>query len=138
MTLLFIPRSGTPDNAVKMGSHIFFSIGTTGTIYSGVRFGADGSLYERQPAGGWSRFGTWLYNGTASTYYLSRSIDAGTLTTDAGAGPLQMNSNRDYDIQLSSNGSKTTSVTFDISDDVSGSPVIDTQTWTFNIERGLL
>ena len=37
-----------------------------------------------------------------------------------------MNTNRDYNIQQTSKGVKTTTITFNISDDVSGSPIIGT------------
>ena len=69
-----------------------------------------------------------MLNGSAGDFYVSRTIDSGTLTTDAGAGPLQLNTDRDYSI----NGlNKTTQVSFEISDDVSGSPVRASVTYVF-------
>jgi len=138
MSLIFTPYGGSVADAVNMPANVFITFGVSGTVYSGVKFGADGNLYERQAAGGWSRFGTWLFSGLASTYYLSRTIDTGTLTTDAGAGPLQMNTDRIYDIQETSNGIFTTDVSFDISNDVSGTPIIKSQSWQFEVQRGNL
>lgn len=102
----------------------FSTTGMEGTIYSGVRFGSDGNLYRRQAAGGWSVFAQWLVNGTASNFYLSRTINDGTLTEDAGSGQLQMNVNRDFDVQTAIEVEVTASVSFQLSDDVSGTPVV--------------
>jgi hypothetical protein len=100
-------------------------------VFSGVRFGADGNVSRRQSAGGWSVIGSWLKSGSAASFYLSRVVIAGVLDTDAGVGPLQMNADRIYDIQNSATESAT--VTFNISDDVSGSPVVDSELYDFEI-----
>lgn len=136
MTLIYVPRSGMPTDPVVLPNQSFFSSGTSGNGFSGIRFGADGNLYRRQFNGGLSRFATWLFSGAASTYYLSRTINTGTLDTDAGAGPLQMNTNRDYDIQLAFTGVETCTVSFEISNDVSGSPVVVSNVYLFEIEWG--
>lgn len=137
MSLMYVPRGGVTADPVRIIANDFYTFGQNATIYSGARFGADGNIYERQANGGWSNIGSWLMNGTAATYYLLRTIDSGTLTTDAGAGPLQMNANLDYDIQKNGDGYKTTTVTFQISNDVSGSPIVTTRTYIFEAERGL-
>lgn len=116
---------GVNANVVQIPAYALFSnTGTTGTVYSGVRFGSDGNLYRRQAAGGWSVFGQWLVNGSASGFYLSRTINSGILTTDAGGGSLQLNTNRDYDVQTAIETTVSANVSFQISDDVSGSPIV--------------
>lgn len=118
---------GDPGDTVKITSRTTTRLRIQATCTAGVRFGSNGTFSLFQANGGVSAIGgEWLVNGTPSTFYVSRTIDSGTLTTDAGAGPLQMNSTRDYNIQQTSNGTKDTTCTFNISDDVSGSPVIAT------------
>lgn len=110
----------------------------SGTCHSGVRFGASGVLSKIQPNGGFSAIsGEWLGSGTASGFYLQRTLISGTLEVDAGTGFLQLNTNRDYDNQKSSAGTKITEVFFEISSDVSGVPVVDTATMIFESEQGV-
>lgn len=134
---LFIP-TGAAANAVQVPSVDLFRSAASGTVHCGVRFGSDGNIYVKTAAGAWQMHSTWLVAGAATTYYLSRVISAGTLTTDAGAGPLQMNANRDYDRQKSSgNGVVQTDLTFFISNDSSGSPVVASGDIRLIIERGV-
>ena len=106
--------------------------------YSGVKFGSDGDLYARRYDGDWSRFGTWLVSGTASNYYLSRVVSSGTLTTDAGgtpASPLQLNSDRIYDVQDQGKfGGKVCSVIFSVWSDTPGTVLMDSNGWTFDAD----
>ena len=135
---LFLP-TGAAANVVKIPNVDYTRYAPTGTVYSGAKFDADGNVYARTAGGAWQMVGAWLVAGSASTFYLSRTIDSGTLTTDAGAGPLQMNTDREYDKQKSGgNGAVSCYVTFSISSDVSGSPVVASQTLYFEAERGLL
>ena len=136
MSLMFIQHAGATANAVQVPSGIdFFRSASSGTIYSGAKFDADGSVYARTAAGAWQVVGTWLIAGSAATYYISRTIDTGTLTTDAGAGPLQMNTDREYDKQGTAGGGfVSVGVTYSISDDVSGTPVVATGTYLFSLE----
>jgi len=129
---------GAIGDKAQFVSHNFDNTGSTGTIYSGLRIDADGGLYARQEQGGWSRFGTWLLGGTNSTFYVSRTIVTGSLDTDAGAGPLQLNTDRDYDVQRSIDGEDNCTVSFEISDDVSGSPVVASASYSFSAIRGFL
>ncbi len=121
---------------VNIVSTTIISFSTSGTVYSGVRFGSDGVLYRFQPNGGVSALPLqWLLSGTASDYYVSRTVGSGTLDVDAGAGPLQLNANRDYNIQNSMIGIETAEVFFEIASDVSGSPVVGEGTITFQAEK---
>ncbi len=129
MSLMFISYGGVGKN-VNLPTNNFGNSVSSGLCFSGLRIGADGDLYERHPTGGWSRYGSWLNTGNASTYYVSRTIINGTLTTDAGAGPLQLNVNRDYDVQ-SASGEKTATVQFDIASDPSGTPIVDSIIYLF-------
>ena len=99
--------------------------------YSGLKVDADGGLYEKTPGGGWSRYATWLLAGTNTTYYVSRTVAEGSLSVDAGAGPLQCNADREY--YISSDGPlKITSVVFELSNDVSGAPIVATASYIFS------
>lgn len=130
MSLMPILHGGVVSAAVVLPANSFESLSFVVPIYSGLKIDADGNLYERTANGGWSQFAAWLLAGTASTYYVSRTILFGTLTTDAGAGPLQLNADREYDVQTSK-GSKESSVRFDIASDVSGTPIVASRTYTF-------
>ncbi len=111
----------------------------SGTCHSGVVFGSDGILSKIQAEGGLSSIsGQWLVSGTASTFYLQRTITSGTLEADPGTGFLQLNAARTFDNQKSSAGEKTTVVFFELSSDVSGVPIVDTATMTFVSDQGFL
>lgn len=69
------------------------------TAYSGIKFDADGDIYARDGTATWQKVGTWLLVGTNTDFSVSRTIDSGTLETDAGAGPLQLNADRIYDVR---------------------------------------
>jgi hypothetical protein len=125
-----ILHGGSVSAAVVLPANNLTTTSGSIPVYSGLKIDADGNLYERTPNGGWSQFAVWLLAGTASTYYVSRTILTGTLTTDAGAGPLQLNADREYDVQTSK-GTKDASVQFDIASDVSGTPIVASRTYTF-------
>ena len=130
---------GVVPDSVNITDRTISGARDSGTCHSGVRFGASGVLSRIQPNGGFSAIsGEWLVTGDPTGFYLQRTLISGTLEVDAGAGFLQLNTNRDYDNQKSSAGQKTTEVFFEISSDVSGVPVVDTATMTFNSEQGTL
>lgn len=117
MSLILTVRHGASSGAVTIVNVDFENSGSQAIpTYSGVRFGADGNMYKRQPGGGWSSIGAWLLNGTAGSYYLFRTVNSGSLSTDGGDDVI-MSTNRDYDVQDSSPGfgGKSASVTFTIS-----------------------
>lgn len=133
--------AGDPGDSAQIISNDFHTEGFDTTVYSGVKFDADGGIYERHPTGGsWSNIGTWLLDGTNSTFYLRRTIDTGTLTSDAGGtiGSLvQLSSDRIYDVQKINNGEKEANVTFTIVN-VGDTVTFATRTYTFLAIRGLL
>lgn len=129
---------GSVSASVNLENRTVLGDGASGTIHSGIRTGSAGVLFRIQPNGGFSAIsGEWLLSGGPAGFYIQRTIISGTLEVDAGAGWLQMNTNRDYDNQKSSAGIKTTEVFFEISSDVSGVPVVDTATMTFISEQGV-
>ena len=136
MSLIQFIHSGSAAEVVQFISHDFERSGKTGTIYSGIKLDDDGNIYARQTAGGWSSIGAWLLNGVNTGFFVKIVIDSGTLTTDGGAGPIVLSSDRIYDVQ-SAVGIKTTTVSFEISNDISGSPVLAQVTHTFSVEKGL-
>lgn len=130
---------GTGSDTVKISDRTILNSRESGTCHSGIRFGSDGILYKIQAEGGVSAIsGQWLVLGTASGFYVQRTIISGSLEDDEGTGWLQINADRDYDNQKSSAGVKTTEVFFEVSSDVSGVPVVDTATMTFVSDQGLL
>jgi hypothetical protein len=114
-------------DTVNIPIAFFGNSGPDTIVYSGVQFGSDGDIYMRQTGGGWSRYGTWLLRGSASGFYLSRTILSGSLNIDAGAGPLVMSADRSYDVQDTFQDAVpvTASVNFEISSDISGTPVVE-------------
>jgi hypothetical protein len=79
---LLLPKfvANNTGSVVSLSDRTFFgqTVWPT-TAWAGIKFDSDGNLYERQEIGGaWSRYGVWLVNGTASNYYLSRTIDSGS------------------------------------------------------------
>lgn len=123
---------GYTPTGVQLQSNVFRSTGT-GTVYSGIKFGSDGGIYERQPAGGWSRKFSWLLSGTNSTFYVVRTVISGSLTTDAGAGPLVLSSDRIYDLQDSVDDECKVSFEIQIADTtVKASRTYDFQVFTLS------
>ncbi len=98
--------------------HDYTNFSIDASVYSGVKFDADGSMYAYNAGGSLANIGTWLVSGTNSTYYLVTTIDSGALTTDAGRGPLQLNTTRTYNcIDSVVNGAAVEAVvTFTIED----------------------
>lgn len=126
-------HTGTGGDAATVPAASFARTGDV-TVYSGVKFDADGDVYARSALGGWQQVGTWLLNGTNSDFSVARTINSGSLTTDAGAGDLQLNSDRSFDIQNSTPSSESTAtVTFVISNWNAGSPNVtySTRAYTF-------
>ena len=130
---------GAPGDTVSISNRTVSNVRTVGTCFAGIKVDSDGALYQRQANGGYSAInGEWLVNGTPATFYVSRTIVSGTLTTDAGAGPLQLNVDREYDVQQVTPGTKTATISIDISDDVSGTPILDSAQFVFRAEQGSL
>lgn len=128
---------GTVLQGVKLKDRTILGFRISGTCHAGIRLGSDGVLFKIQSDGGFSAIsGEWLLSGNATDFFVQRTIISGTLEVDAGAGFLQLNANRDYDNQKSTAGTKTTVVFFEISSDVSGVPIVDTATMTFECEQG--
>jgi len=131
---LFIGGSGATPTGVHFISHVFVKAGTGGTVYSGLKIDADGDLYERQPGGGWSSFGTWLLSGTNSAFYVNRTINSGSLVTDSGTGSsIILSTDRTYDVQRTGQGGDISQVDFEIAL-VSDDSVVASISYTFHAE----
>jgi hypothetical protein len=93
---------------------------------AGIRIDSDGDVYSKSNDGSsWQRVGTWLLVGPNTNFWVSRTIDSGSLAVDAGAGPLACTADRDYSIANAALGTtKTTLLTIELSNDASGSPII--------------
>ena len=125
--------------SVRLTDRIVDNSNPSSTCHSGVDFSSTGVLCTIQANGGFSAvMNEWLNSGSASGFYLQRTILSGTLGVDAGAGWLQLSTSRTYDNQKVSAGIKTTEVFFELSSDVSGTPLVATATMTFISEQGTL
>lgn len=92
---------------------------------AGIKIDADGSVYTKSNNGVWQVVATWLLVGPNTAWWVSRTIDSGTLTTDAGAGPLVCSSDREYSIaNVILSSTKTVTLTLELSNSDTGSPVI--------------
>ena len=99
--------------------------GTNTTVYSGIRWDSDGDIYKLSTSGAWNSAATWLLSGAASSYYLFRTVDSGTLDVDDGDGNQLNTGDLDYSIANSVAWfTKTAQVTFSIADDTAGSNVL--------------
>jgi len=129
---------GVASDTVNITDRQVSNVRESGTCHSGVKFGSDGILSKLQANGGFTAIsGQWLVSGTASGFFLQHTIISGTLEVDPPVATFnQLNTDRTYDNQKSSSGTKTTVVFFELSSDVSGSPIVDTATMTFISEQG--
>jgi len=125
--------AGTAAPAIKVSSRTVSNTVTGGTCHSGVKFGLNGVLSTLQNNGGNSAVtGEWLVVGTASDFYVQRTIVSGTLQVDPGPGFLQLNVDRIYDNQQTSVGIKVTVVDFEVASDAEGTTIVATATMTFS------
>ena len=134
MSLIFFIHSGATVEAAQFIEHDFERRVPTGTVFSGLKLDSDGNLYARQGGGGYSSIGAWLINGANTGFFVKRVIDIGTLTTDGGAGPIVLSSDREYDVQVTT-GTKSATVSFEISTDISGSPIVALITHVFTATK---
>ena len=96
--------------------------------YARVKCDNDGDWYESNNAGSYSAAeGTWLTSGLNSEVWIERTIDSGTLTTDAGSGRLACSVDRVFDVQRSTFGAKTCTLTFEFWDAASGGNSLGTK-----------
>jgi len=127
--------AGVP--SVKITNRTVFNVRISGTCHSGIKLGLDGVLSTLQADGGFSAIsGEWLLTGSASSFFVQRTIISGTLEVDPGTGFLQLNADRIYDNQKATQGIKTTEIFFEIADDGVGTTILDTATMTFLSEQG--
>lgn len=98
MSLLKTLHSGAGSNAVELLALELRRSRRETPCKSGIKIDSDGNIYKMQSNGGWSNAGQWLLYGTASSFNVSRTIESGSLTVDAGAGPLALSADREYSI----------------------------------------
>jgi len=135
MTVL-MSSQGDPGNTVSLTDRAITN-SSIKVCHAGVKIGSDGALYTQHALGGWSAVnGEWFVNGTAGGFYVSRTLESGALTTDAGAGPIQTNADRIYDIQEATTGlTKTAVITINISDDITGLPILATAVFSLSATK---
>jgi len=109
---------------VNLLSYNLKGVRPSGTAYSGVKFDNDGNLYVLRGTNNYGLLTAWLVKGSASSFYISRVIQSGSLNVDAGAGPIIMSTDRLYSIQRIFEGEQNATIDFEISSDVSGAPVL--------------
>ena len=123
---------GSASDTVVLNNRTIVRASASGTVSSGILLSNNGILFLYQANGGVSQvIGEWLVVGTASDFYVQRTVIDGTLEIDEGAGFLQLNVGRDYVNEQEFEGLKSTTVFFEIASDASGAPIVATATMTF-------
>ena len=142
MSLFFFIGMGRGSNApiFSMSSSVVSKNTVNGfTVFANHEWRSDGIEYENSNpvlTTVDSSRGAYLENGTASDYWIARTIDSGTLDTD-GIGATRQVLNATYKTGItkttsgSGGGSKTATVTFNIYDAASGGNLMDTCTIVF-------
>jgi hypothetical protein len=129
---------GSAGDTVSLSGHFVENNRPNGLCFAGVKFGSDGILYLTNEDGSYAAYvGEWLVNGTAADFYLSRTVDSGTLNNDDDT-IQQMNADLEYYITKTGSGFNTATVTFSIYDNGSettqnGFPIIATMTFNASI-----
>ena len=125
---------GASGNVVVIPEGVNFSntLLLNGTTFSGVIFNSNGGVYRLNDTGSTSILvGQWLINGAVASFTIRRTVTNGVLNGDQGAGWLALTTNRQNDVQETSQPNSAT-VTFEISDD-GGTTVLDSVFYTFVI-----
>lgn len=137
MSLAYVPF-GTTGVGGDSGSLPSLNLENTGppTVFSGIRFDVAGTISVRNANGSWGVRGNWLSNGAAVDFSINHGTVDGTLTTDAGAGPLQMSAGPHiYDVQASVPATDANaSAQFTLENWNGGTPNVtyDTETYVFD------
>ena len=135
------PEPETPALAVSPSpSPISYFQPTTTTCYAILQLNLSGAEFANASAGSTSMTkgrGSWLDEGTSAEVWVERVLDSGTLNhSDPGAGRLQLSTTRLYGISRSTDGTTTTTVTFNYYDAAVGGNLIGTATVVFTVEVG--
>ncbi len=128
--------SDVGSESVQLANYDFFHEHGSGEVFSGVKFDNDGNLYVLQSTGSYGLVTAWLVKGSASGFYLSRSIFSGSLDTDAGTGWLVLSTDREYNISRAFLGVKRATVDFQISSESDGDPVLVEGRIVMSVEQG--
>lgn len=121
---------GSATASVTLTNRTISNSALSGTVHAGIVLGSNGVLSSIQVDSGTSVIqGEWLLSGTASTFFVQRTILSGTLQVDPGTGFLQLNATRTYDSTLSSAGTKNTVVFIEIANDASGTTIFGSATY---------
>ena len=127
-------HSGVGGNAAILPGPCDSNFRSQKPCYAGVKLDSDGGLYCMTPDGQWSFVDSWLLTGANTVHQVVRTIDSGTLSTDAGAGPLALSSDRSYEIiNASWSTVKTTLITLELQL-VSDSSFVDSRQYTLEAE----
>ena len=123
-------------------SQIVYTIFSAGTCYATIEFHSNGVEYMNSTgtdSGDATSRGNWLDSGLNSEVWINRIINSGTLNRyDAGSGRQVMSTTRRYGISKSTNGSKTTNMTFEFWDAASGGNLLGTVTYDLKVTLDIL
>ena len=97
-------------------------------VIAGIRYDADGDYYISDAGGTYGSGGTWLTVGLNSEVWVERTVSAGTLDTDPGAGRLVLSTSRTYQESNSSVGTESSTITWDFYDAAAGGNLLATTT----------
>ena len=114
----------------------------TAPTYAILELNSSGAEFANISAGSTSMTlgrGSWLDAGTSAEVWVERILDSGTLNhADPGAGRLQLSTTRLYGISRSTDGTTTSTVTFNYYDAATGGNLIGSATITFTVVVGTL
>lgn len=114
-----------------------FNYKVSGTCQANVKCDNDGDWYESNNTGGYSTSeGNWLVTGLNSEVWVERTLDVGTLTTDAGTGRLVCSTDRIFGVSRSSAGSKQCTLTFEFFDAAVGGNSLGSKQIILDAEQG--
>ena len=132
---MLISQYEASEGAVTAATHLttrtVFNTVTTGECFSGIVLDNAGVAFTKNADDGNSQItGEWLIAGTPANFYVQRTVTSGSLTTDPGAGFLQLNVTRTYSIRQIGTGDRTTKILLEISDDAGGTNIVASATIT--------
>ena len=137
MSLMCVPRGGTLAEAIGLPDLSFDNAAPEpATVYSGVRFNADGTIDRRKTSGGWAYAATWLNIGTNSDFDILATTTQGVLDEDAGQTALIMTSDYIWSVDISTDiGDQIARVQFDIIDSATNMITYATNSYFFKAEN---
>jgi len=106
------------------------------TCYAGVQYDNSGEEYKRSNTGTWqgTSRGAWLDGGSVGGVWIERTINSGSLNTDALAVRLNLGTQRNFGLNRATPGTDTCNITFDFYNAASGGDLLDSVTFDISAQ----